>query len=264
MEGGAYVAVRTVRAKDRDSLANFLGWFSIALGTAQVTMPRVMCRLIGSRDKGSAPNVMRLMGVREIAQGTGILSRPRPTTWVWSRVVGDALDLSLLGVVAARNPKHRFRTAFGIVNVLGITVPDVFESLHLARQKGQPRSGMLVRKTITIRKSQSEIEQAIDEELRQKVQQHGATIRYAAAPGGRGTEVVVEWTEDPPLGEIGALASKVSGNDLATQLADDLRRLKQRLETGEVVRSDAVPAGHQLAQHLKQRPAQPMEEAVVR
>jgi hypothetical protein len=256
------VAVRTVRAKDRDSLANFLGWFSIALGTAQVAMPRVMCRVVGSSGKGSAPRVMRLMGVREIAQGTGILSRPRPTTWVWSRVAGDVLDLSLLGVVAVRNPKHRLRTAFAMANVLGVTVPDVFESLHLARKKGEPRSGMLVRKTVTIRKPQSEIEQAIDDELRQKVQQHGAVIRYADAPGGRGTEIVVEWTQDPPLGEIGALASKVSGNDLATQLADDLRLLKQRLETGEVVRSDAVPEGHQLRRHLKQRPAQPLEEAV--
>jgi hypothetical protein len=262
MEGGAYVAVRSVRVKDRDSLANFLGWFSIALGTAQVTMPRMMCRLVGSSGKGSAPSVMRLMGVREIAQGTGILSRPRPTTWVWSRVAGDALDLSLLGVVAARNSKHRLRTAFAIANVVGITVPDVFESLHLAQKKGDPRSGMLVSKAVTIRKSQGEIEQAIDDELRQKLQQHGAVIRYADAPGGRGTEVIVEWTQDPPLGEIGALASKVSGNDLATQLADDLRRLKQRLETGEVVRSDAVPAGHQLGQHLKQRPAQPLVEAV--
>jgi hypothetical protein len=256
------VAVRTVRAKDRDSLANFLGWFSITLGSAQVTMPRVMCRLVGARGKGSAPLVMRLMGVREIAQGTAILSRPRPTTWVWSRVAGDALDISLLGVVAARNPKHRIRTAFAMANVLAVAVPDVFESLHLARKQGEPLSGMLMRKAITIRKSPEEIERAVGEELRQKVQQHGAVIRYAQAPGGRGTEVVVEWTEDPPLGEIGALASKISGNDLATQLADDLRRLKQRLETGEVVRSDAVPEGHQLRQHLKQRPAQPMEEAV--
>ncbi len=256
------MTVRTVRAKDRDSLANFLGWFSIALGTAQVTMPRAMCRFVGSRAKGSAPLVMRLMGVREIAQGTGVLSRSRPTMWVWSRVAGDALDLALLGVVAARNPKRRLRTAFAMANVLGVAAPDIYESLHLGRKEGEPRSGMLVRKAITIRKPQGEIEQAIGEELRQKVLEHGAAIRYADAPGGRGTEVVVEWTEDPALGEIGALASKVSGNDLATQLADDLRRLKQRLETGEIVRSDAVPEGHLLRQHVKQRPAQPMEEAV--
>src|SRR3954468_12881016 len=179
MEGGVFVAVRTVRAKDRDSLANFLGWFSIALGLAQVAAPRLMCRIVGSRGTGSAPHVMRFLGVREIAQGTGILSRPRPTTWVWSRVAGDVLDLSLLGVVAARNPRRRLRTAFAMANVLGVAVPDIFESLHLARKQGEPRSGMLVRKAITIRKSRDEIEQALDEELRQKMQEHDAVIRYA-------------------------------------------------------------------------------------
>jgi hypothetical protein len=255
------VAVRTVRTKDRDSLANFLGWFSIALGTAQVAAPRLMCRLVGSSGNGSAPLVMRLFGVREIAQGTGILSRPRPTTWMWSRVAGDAVDLALLGVVAARNPKHRLRSAFAMANVLGVAVPDMFESVHLARKQGAPRGGMLVRKASTIRRSRDEIERELDEELRQRVQGHDGVIRYAEAPGGRGTEVVVEWTENPPLGEIGALAAKLSGDDLATQLADDLRRLKQRVETGEVIRSDAVPEGHQLRQHLKQRPAQPVEEA---
>jgi hypothetical protein len=49
--------------------------------------------------------------------------------------------------------------------------------------------------------------------------------------------------------------------DLATQLADDLRRFKQVVETGQVTRSDATPDGHLLAGHLKQRPAQPLDEA---
>ncbi|MFL5932940.1 MAG: cyclase, partial [Gaiellaceae bacterium] len=65
----------------------------------------------------------------------------------------------------------------------------------------------------------------------------------------------------PPAGELGSLATKLSGNDLPTQLADALRRLKQIVETGEVVRSDSTPEGHLLASHLKQRPAQPLEGA---
>ena len=258
------MTVRTVRAQDRDSLANFLGWFSIALGTAQVSMPKAMCKLVGSSGKGNAPRLMRLMGVREITQGTGILARPRPTMWVWSRVVGDALDLSLLGLVAARNPNRRLRAAFGISNVLAITVPDVYESLHLSKKQGEPQRGKAMRKSITIRKTREEVEQAFrsDGDLGRKIQEHGATVRYAAAPGDRGTEIIVEWVQDPPLGEIGALAQKVSGDDLATQLSDDLRRLKQRLETGQVTRSDGVPEGHSLGRQLKQRPAQPLEEAV--
>jgi hypothetical protein len=262
MKGGSSVTKRTVRAQDRDSVANFLGWFSIALGSAQVTAPRAMCRLVGSTGKGASPLVMRLMGVREIAQGVGILSRPRPTMWLWSRVAGDALDLSALGLVAAKN--RRARTAFAIANVLGVAVPDVKESLHMAQKQGEPRSGKQLRKSITINRGRDEVEQAFnaDGDLRTKIDKHGATTRFEQAPGGRGTEIVVEWVQDPPLGELGALATKLSGNDLATQLADDLRRLKQRIETGEVVRSDGVPEGHRLSRQLKQRPAQPLEEAV--
>jgi hypothetical protein len=75
-----------VRARERDSLARFLGWFSIGLGTAQVTAPRLLCRAVGASPDGFAPRLMRLMGARELAQGTGILTRPRPTGWMWSRV----------------------------------------------------------------------------------------------------------------------------------------------------------------------------------
>ena len=85
---------------------------------------------------------MRLMGVAELHPGDGDPIRPRPTNWVWSRVAGDAVDLSLLGVVAARDPEHRYRTAFAIANVLGVTAPDVFESLHLSRKQGEPREHM--------------------------------------------------------------------------------------------------------------------------
>jgi len=49
------------------------------------------------------------------------------------------------------------------------------------------------------------------------------------------------------------------GEDPKHQLDDDLRRFKQVLETGEVARSEGSPRGPSLAQHLKQRAAQPLE-----
>ena len=128
-----------VRARDKDPLAQFLGWFSIGLGTAQLTAPRMLCRVVGADAEGAAPRLMRLMGVRELTQGTGILVRPRPTTWLWSRVAGDALDLSLLGLIAVKN--RRARTAFAIANVLAVTVPDVYESRFLSRKKAPVRVG---------------------------------------------------------------------------------------------------------------------------
>jgi uncharacterized membrane protein len=206
---------------------------------------------------------MRRVGVRELAQGVGILVRPRPTVWLWSRVVGDALDLSLLGLTAARSEGRRKRTAFAIVNVVAVTVPDVYEALHLTRKSGEPVASMLVRKAITIDRPRSEVEEAWAHatELRDKIVSADGAVTFRDAPGTRGTEVAVDFLHRPPAGDLGAAAQKLTGKDLATELSDDLRRFKQRIETGSVVRSDSTPAGHLLAGHVKQRPAQPLEEA---
>src|SRR5918912_1574889 len=228
----------------------------------QVLAPRALCRVIGASDEGRAPLLMRAMGVREIAQGSGILVRPRPTAWVWSRVAGDALDLSLLVLTAVKN--RRARTAFAIANVLAVTVPDVYESRFLSRKQGPVRSARLIRKAVTVNRSREEVEQAwlAAPELHRKVDERGASASFEKAPGDRGTEVVVEFEHDPPAGDLGAAVQKLTGRDLATQLSDDLRRFKQQVETGQVVRSDGTPDGHLLAEHLKQRAAQPLEEAI--
>ena len=250
-----------VRVRDKDPLAQFLGWFSIALGGAQLAAPRALCRLVGATDRGFAPRLMRMMGARELTQGTGILVRPRPTLWLWSRVVGDALDLSLLLLVAVKN--RRGRTAFAIANVLAVSAPDVYEARFLARKSGPVRSAMRIRKAVTMKRSRAEVEQAWNSaaDLRRKIADRGAHVTFAEAPGDRGTEIVVEFEHDPPAGDLGAAAEKLTGRDLATQLADDLRRFKQEVETGEVIRSDAAPDGHLLAEHLRQRAAQPLEKA---
>jgi hypothetical protein len=248
-----------VRA-DKGSLTRFLGWFSIGLGTAQLLAPRLLSKAIGADPEGSAPLVMRLMGIRELTHGGGILASRRPAPWVWSRVGGDALDLTLLGVVAARN--RRVRTAFAIANVATVTVPDVTESIRLARRRNVAEPGKRIRKAVTLAKSRAEVEGAWlgAVELRRKIEEAEASVSFTDAPGDRGTELAVEWLDAPPADDLGRLAAKLSGRDLATQLADDLRRFKQLVETGEVTRSDSTPGGHLLADHLKQRPAQPLEE----
>ena len=251
-----------LRVRDKDPVARFLGWVSIGLGAAELTAPRVLCKLVGAETDGAAPKLMRLMGIRELAQGTGILARPRPTGWMWSRVAGDALDLGLLGMTAVKN--RRGRTLFAIANVAAVTLPDIHEARFLGQRKGPVTSAMRVRKAVTINRESHEVEQAwaAAAELGRKVAEHDASVRFAGAPGGRGTEVIVEFEWDPPAGDLGGAVMKVTGRDLATQLSDDLRRFKQQVETGAVVRSDAAPDGHLLADHLRQRAARPLEEAV--
>src|SRR5215212_7249788 len=145
-----------LRVRDKDPLAQFLGWFSIGLGTAQLVAPRTLSRIVGASDGGVAPRVMRMMGARELTQGTGILVRPRPTMWLWSRVAGDVLDLSLLALVAAKT--RRLRTAFAIANVAAVTIPDVYESRFLSRKQGPVRSAKLIRKAVTIDRPRAEVE----------------------------------------------------------------------------------------------------------
>jgi hypothetical protein len=40
---------------------------------------------------------MPVLGAREIATGVGILASGRPTGWLWTRVLGDVIDLAVLG-----------------------------------------------------------------------------------------------------------------------------------------------------------------------
>ena len=68
---------------------------------------------------------------------------------------------------------------------------------------------------------------------------HAGMVRFVAAPGGRGTEVHVEATYDPPGGVFGRAIALVVGQEPSQQIEGDLRRLKQVMETGEVIESDA-------------------------
>ena len=77
-------------------------------------------------------------------------------------------------------------------------------------------------------------------------------VRFQDAPGGRGTEVVVELKYEPPGGRLGAFVAKLFGEEPNQQVKADLRRLKQVLEIGEVVHSDA-------SIHKGMHPASPPE-----
>jgi uncharacterized membrane protein len=65
------------------------------------------------------------------------------------------------------------------------------------------------------------------------------SVRFLDAPGGRGTEVRVELRYDPPTGALGAAVAKLFGAEPGQEIAGDLRRFKQVIETGEVLHSDA-------------------------
>ena len=78
-------------------------------------------------------------------------------------------------------------------------------------------------------------------------------VCFKPGPAGRGTELIVELKYEPPGGAIGAAIAKLFGEEPGQQIAGDLRRLKQVLETGSVVHSDA-------SIHRGMHPARPASE----
>lgn len=84
------------------------------------------------------------------------------------------------------------------------------------------------------------------------------SVELRPAPGGRGTEVRVRLRYSIPMGRAGSAFARLFGEEPHQQVEDDLRRFKQVMETGEVVRSDGSPEGHSASRQLFQRPAQPV------
>src|ERR1051325_6770637 len=111
-------------------LAKGLGWFSIGLGLAELLAPRAIANISGVSKERTG--LIRLYGLREIAAGITIFAQEKPTEGVWSRVAGDALDLTSLGI-AATNPEAKLgRVAFATANVLAVTALDVMCAKQLS------------------------------------------------------------------------------------------------------------------------------------
>jgi uncharacterized membrane protein len=72
---------------------------------------------------------------------------------------------------------------------------------------------------------------------------HAGSVLFRDAPGGRGTEVLVELQYNPPAGALGAVVASLWGREPGQQIQQDLHRLKAILEAGEVLRIDGQPSG---------------------
>ena len=83
--------------------AKMMGVFSYALGISQVLRPGSVNRLMGIPDHNPNHAVTRLIGIREIVTGTGVLFGKNTSGWMWGRVAGDIMDISnVAGQLAGR------------------------------------------------------------------------------------------------------------------------------------------------------------------
>ena len=111
-----------------------LGAFSVALGTIQLLAPRRVLDMAGLRADGTARRAVRVIGVRELVTGGGLLAGRARAPFAWARVAGDAMDLALLGGTAARRGLRRDRTTatMGIVGL--VSAADLAAGVLLARR----------------------------------------------------------------------------------------------------------------------------------
>ncbi|WP_210494279.1 hypothetical protein [Patulibacter sp. SYSU D01012] len=256
------------RPHDLGQLEQVLGWASLALGVPQTLAPRAFARAIGAPDGPRATAVTLLAcGPRELAVGAGILAaeRPWPTRSLWARVAGDVLDMGLIVLSFRHGPTSRARLALAAAAAGAIGTADLLAAVRSGEQADgdtppatRPDHPMLSGKAITIRAPQNEVEEAWES-------WDGVAPREAAtfsiAPGGRGTELRVdlEHSANRPTGPGAVVdaAKRVTGQAYDQQVADDLKRFKQTVETGEVLRSDGSPDGPSHARLRAQRPAHP-------
>jgi uncharacterized membrane protein len=291
-----------------DPVAQALGWFSLGVGVPQLVAPGGVARAIGAGDGSGRRIAMRVVGVREIVAGAGILTRPQPARWLWARVAGDVKDLVLLALALRAKKASKGRIAVSMGAVAGLLIPDLLESIRLTGSSGALAAERAVRQAVTVNRPPDEVyafwrdfenlprfmthvesvrvtgpdtshwtakaplggtvewdARIVDDRPNEVIAwsslenadvENSGTVRFNEAPGGRGTEVLVEISYAAPAGTVGATIAKLFGEEPEAQTYDDLRRFKQVIETGEVVRSEGTPGGISLLQQLRQRTAQ--------
>lgn len=279
------------RLDDRQ-LMQALGWLSIGLGLVELIAPRAFGRAIGV---GDHPALMRMLGLREITSGVGMLSERSPGTWAWSRVAGDAMDLALLGAASNRSEANPKRIAMAATTVLGVTALDVYSGQRLTQPQSEQSPQIAVTEALTINATPQVLyafwkkvenlplfmqhlesitattertshwvakapagmavewdAEIVDDQpneligwrtLPESEVVHEGRVTFEPTIGGRGTIVRVDLRYRPPAGKVGVQLARLFGEEPSVQISDDLRRLKQLLETGEVATTLGQPSG---------------------
>ena len=287
-------------------LSRGLGLLSLGLGMAGLLAPKGLARTMGVKDSGGNSAVLRMTGMRELAQGAGILRSSQPAGWVWTRVAGDVMDVSFVGLKLLTGDTRRGGQSMAtLAMLLGIAAADVYCATQLS---GDSLGREQVLKAVTIRRPQADVyrywrdfeklprfmnnlesvhvtgertshwravgpagrtvewdAEIVEDRPNEAIAwrstgssqvSNSGRVTFKAAPGDRGTEVHVEMGYEPPAGQLGRMIATVFGREPSMQVESDLHRFKQIMETGEVIRSDAVQRGAWLPQHS----AQPTEQ----
>jgi uncharacterized membrane protein len=139
--------------------ANLLGWFSLELGIPQIVAPGRVNRLIGVQDDATARFWQRVVGVRELIAAAGILPQRRPTGFLWARVAGDAMDLTLLAKAFGSKRESAVRLGAATALVAGVAVVDLLTARRFTddSELEKEETPMHLRTAITVRAPRDEV-----------------------------------------------------------------------------------------------------------
>lgn len=116
-----------------DQAVKCLGWLSIGLGIVEMVAARRLARGLGMQGSEA---LIRGFGVREILAGMTCLS-VSGATGMWSRVVGDGLDLATLYRAYADDNRKKDNVALAMLAVGGITLIDLATAQAYSARHGR-------------------------------------------------------------------------------------------------------------------------------
>lgn len=260
-------------------LADGLGVASAGLGAPMLISPERFLDAIGVEPGGQADAITIGVGIRELA-ATGTINVMRHRRiGAWSRVAGDLMDLTLLGIAYRTRRTDATRLAAAAGFVAAILAADVYAAIALSRAEGTHTddgsssvgagvqhdtggSPARVRTAITVLAPEDEVRRAFYgfawSALDPAAVEAAGELRFVPAPGDRGTEVHLDHDPGVRGGRGGALVLKLSGRSPDQAINDELRRFKSLVETGVEVRSDKTPEGPSAYRQMVQQPAQPV------
>ena len=188
------------------ALAHGLGYFSLGLGITQLLASEPVAQTLGLSKSTRA--LIKWLGAREFANGVALLSSSRPLPWLQARVLGDAVDLSLL-FAAFTQSKNKKILATAVALVAAVTAADLYATT--VAPKAQPSQIPL---TVIINRPPIEVEKFWNAKKSAACE---LGLKFEYAHGGRGTLVTT----------TGDIADR-------TQVRERLRHLKRWIETGEI------------------------------
>lgn len=104
------------------TLGRFLAVAGIGIGVAELVSPQAVRETVGLE---ASDDWIRGLGAREVASGIAILATGTTSPSLWSRVLGDLVDIGVLQWLRNNDPVHNPKIRTAMTAVLSIAALDM-------------------------------------------------------------------------------------------------------------------------------------------